>query len=98
MNVGEKGAVIVVAGGALALAALLGTPTGIGSDGGNGIMIAILMAAYFLPAVIASMRSHRNTAPILIVNAVFGWTLIGWVGCLAWAFMDQGTAAHEERN
>jgi T4 superinfection immunity protein len=40
---------------------------------------------YLLPAYIAYRRRHHQAAPILVLNLVFGWTLLGWVGTLAWA-------------
>ena len=42
--------------------------------------------AYFAPSILAYIREHQNAVPIFIINAVFGWTLLGWVGSLAWAF------------
>lgn len=44
-----------------------------------------LIALYMLPAMIASLRSHHNTMSIGIVNAFLGWTVLGWIVCLAWA-------------
>ena len=41
---------------------------------------------YFLPTIIAVKRKHRNDNSILITNFFFGWTGIGYAGCLAWAF------------
>jgi hypothetical protein len=40
---------------------------------------------YFVPTFIAAAREHPNALPILIVNAVFGWSLIGYVVALVWA-------------
>jgi RsiW-degrading membrane proteinase PrsW (M82 family) len=54
-----------------------------------GFALAIIF--YFLPSFIASSRKHQNTMPIVIVNAFLGWTLIGWVICLAWS-LSQVTA------
>lgn len=41
---------------------------------------------YLLPSLVAYIRQHQNAVPILVINLVFGWTLVGWVGSLAWAF------------
>lgn len=38
---------------------------------------------YFLPAIIAHQRHHRNRTSILILNATFGWTFVGWIILLA---------------
>lgn len=49
-------------------------------------LFAAMCAAYMAPWIIALVRKKRNATPILIVNLVFGWTMLGWVVCLAWAF------------
>lgn len=56
------------------------------SDGSVSIgpLLAVL-AAYFLPSIIAGLRKHPNGAAIGIVNTFLGWTLIGWVVALAWS-------------
>lgn len=48
----------------------------------------ILMALYFLPTILANKRKHRQHDPISIINLFLGWTVIGWVICLAWASSD----------
>jgi antitoxin component YwqK of YwqJK toxin-antitoxin module len=40
----------------------------------------------FLPTFIAIKKDHPQFVPLAIVNFFFGATVIGWVGCLAWAF------------
>lgn len=40
----------------------------------------------FLPTVVARSRNHPNTSAIFFVNLFFGWTFIGWVVSLLWAF------------
>jgi hypothetical protein len=39
---------------------------------------------YFLPSIIG--RNKKNATAIFIVNLFLGWTLVGWVVALAWAF------------
>ena len=48
----------------------------------GGLAAAIL---YFLPAITASERNHRNAGAIGILNIFTGWTFLGWVICLVWA-------------
>jgi Superinfection immunity protein/zinc-ribbon domain len=38
---------------------------------------------YFLPSIIA--RHKRSAGAIVLFNALFGWTGIGWLIALAWA-------------
>jgi hypothetical protein len=45
----------------------------------------ILAALYLLPTYIAYRRNHDNRVPIMVINLFFGWSLIGWVACLAWS-------------
>ena len=51
----------------------------------TGILTLILL--YFLPSIIAFLKGHKNRVPILILNFLLGWTFIGWVISLVWAFM-----------
>jgi heme/copper-type cytochrome/quinol oxidase subunit 1 len=53
------------------------------------VFIAIVsFMLYFFPSKIAHSRNHRNTTAILIANIFFGWTFVGWVICLVWAFTN----------
>ena len=49
------------------------------------MVLAVLFILYMLPWLIALERKHPNSAPIFVVNLFLGWTLIGFVVCLAWA-------------
>jgi len=49
------------------------------------IMLAVMVAAYFLPGLIAYMRGHHNAASIMLLNLFLGWTLLGWIGALVWS-------------
>lgn len=81
--------------GAVALLAMLSVMAGqFRSAGGPhaeglGVSIALLMAIalslafYFLPTVIAVNRRHHQIGPIAIVNIFLGWTFIGWVVAFA---------------
>jgi hypothetical protein len=44
-----------------------------------------LTAIYFAPALIAFFRRQQNRWLILALNFLFGWTIVGWIICLAWA-------------
>lgn len=48
-------------------------------------------ALYFLPTVVAGFRKKRNFVSIGLLNLFLGWTFIGWIIALIWAF------AHEDR-
>lgn len=52
-----------------------------------GIIIIIgFIVLYFLPTIVASTTNNVNVSSILVINLFLGWTLIGWVVALAWAF------------
>ncbi|WP_329743499.1 superinfection immunity protein [Dyella sp. A6] len=44
-------------------------------------------AIYFLPAIVATSRKHPNATAICVLDLLLGWTLLGWVIALVWAFM-----------
>jgi hypothetical protein len=43
---------------------------------------------YFLPSIIAFVRSKRDAVSILVLNIFLGWTLIGWVVALVWSLKN----------
>ena len=49
------------------------------------IVLLILLAAYFTPAIIALLRKHRQSLSICLLNIFLGWTVVGWVCALVWA-------------
>ncbi len=49
-------------------------------------LIILVLALYFLPGIIASARSHHNALAIWVLNLFLGWTALGWIVALVWAF------------
>ncbi|WP_312723971.1 superinfection immunity protein [Stutzerimonas kunmingensis] len=49
------------------------------------LMLAAMVAVYFLPGLVAYKRDHQNAASIMLLNLFLGWTLLGWVGALVWS-------------
>jgi uncharacterized membrane protein len=51
------------------------------------ILLGVLwvICIYFAPLAIALHEGNPNAAAIGVVNVFLGWTLVGWVGALAWA-------------
>ncbi|HTW26930.1 MAG TPA: superinfection immunity protein [Acetobacteraceae bacterium] len=62
---------------------------------GHGVWLALAIAIglYFLPTLIARGRDVVSGGAIFLVNLLFGWTMIGWIGCLLWAMLGE-TRAH----
>lgn len=51
------------------------------------ITMAISLALYLLPTIIAAARHKRNVLAIGALNILLGWTMIGWVVALVWSLM-----------
>jgi len=50
------------------------------------VIIVVTLFLYFLPPFIAYRRKHNAFTGILIIDIFFGWTFIGWILCLVWAY------------
>ena len=44
------------------------------------------IALYFLPTIVGYNTDHKNSTSIFVLNLLLGWTFIGWVVALVWAF------------
>jgi hypothetical protein len=49
------------------------------------LLLGLLITLYFLPAIVAAARKHRQSAAIFMLDVLLGWTLIGWVAALVWS-------------
>jgi hypothetical protein len=49
-------------------------------------IFGIGFAMYFLPSIVAIARNKRDTTAILLLNIFLGWSVIGWIVALVWAF------------
>jgi len=52
---------------------------------GSVLFVVIAVGSYFLPTIIATKRDHHQAGAITIINIFLGWTILGWVICLAWS-------------
>lgn len=50
------------------------------------LLIAIVVLLYLLPTIIAVKKKHLQKVPIILINIFLGWSFIGWVVALVWAF------------
>jgi hypothetical protein len=53
------------------------------------IVLSVGVLLYFLPTIVAAMRRLRNLAPIVVVNVLLGWSVIGWIIAMVWAVSTQ---------
>ncbi|MDB5623691.1 MAG: superinfection immunity protein [Devosia sp.] len=58
------------------------------------VIYAIVALIYFLPTLVAWKRKSPNLSTILLVNLLAGWTVIGWLLPLWWAFKREKFKAH----
>lgn len=52
------------------------------------IVIGIGILIYSLPGIIAFKRKHNNRMSITILNVLTGWTALGWIISIVWAFTN----------
>lgn len=50
------------------------------------LILGALLYFYLIPSYLAFLRKAEIAPIIFIVNLLFGWTLIVWVGLLIWAW------------
>lgn len=52
------------------------------------LLLGLLMVLYLLPAIIATNKDHKQSTAIWVLTIFAGWTVIGWIAALVWAFVD----------
>lgn len=50
------------------------------------VLVFFIICIYFIPTVIAVSRKLNKPAGVIAVNALLGWTVVGWIGALVMAF------------
>jgi GDSL-like Lipase/Acylhydrolase family/Superinfection immunity protein len=53
------------------------------------IFIILVLVFYLLPSVIATTRKVQHDSAIILINVIFGWTILGWIAALIWAIVEQ---------
>jgi CHASE2 domain-containing sensor protein len=51
------------------------------------VEVVLALALYFLPAIIADRRKRHDLLLIALFTACVGWTGIGWLIAMRWAFL-----------
>lgn len=59
-------------------------------------LIFVGFVIYFLPWLVARDRRHANVVSIFVLNLLLGWSLIGWVVALVWAFAKLSTVPPDD--
>ena len=63
------------------------------------ILIGVfLVGGYILPCIVCILRKKKhNTNVVALVNLFFGWSCIGWIIALIWAFADDPPGYHQHQ-
>tara|TARA_A100001037_G_scaffold99697_1_gene90889 strand:- start:138 stop:449 length:312 start_codon:yes stop_codon:yes gene_type:complete len=59
------------------------------------LAIICLISIFFIPTSIALFRDSSKKWGIFLVNILVGWTGIGWIVALIWAFVSE---SNKEKN
>jgi hypothetical protein len=49
-----------------------------------------ILVGYFLPALVAAIRGHKNTLAIFVSSVFLNWTGLGWIVNLIWSCTATG--------
>lgn len=52
------------------------------------LLICVGITVYFMPSIIACKEKSANIKSIFTLNILTGWTIIGWIISLVWAFKE----------
>jgi hypothetical protein len=64
---------------------------------GSAAKLAGLFALYFLPTLTAGIRRHPSDSAIMMLNLLLGWTVLGWIAALVWAFISRWPSTASQR-
>ena len=59
--------------------------SGVMPNGSLIVWFAIALPVYFVPTIVALLRTPRLYGAAIVVDVFLGWTFIGWVVALAMA-------------
>jgi len=52
------------------------------------VILGLAFFLYILPGIVANRRGHHNRAAIWVLTICLGWSFLGWVIALVWAFTN----------
>jgi Superinfection immunity protein len=56
------------------------------------VAVGVALAIYFLPSIVADHRKRRDLLMIALFNACLGWTGVGWLIAIYWAYLPNTPA------
>ena len=51
--------------------------------------LVLVISIYFLPWIKAWRWGHSKIEAIAVLNVLLGWTFVGWVAALVWAYTEK---------
>jgi uncharacterized membrane protein (DUF485 family) len=60
-------------------------------------VLLVLLAAYFLPWIVAKFRGHRSSLAIFWTVLLLGWSGFAWLLAFIWACTSNTERNHEAR-
>jgi hypothetical protein len=51
----------------------------------QAVIAVVAMLVYFTPSIVADRRGRRDVLLLALMNALLGWTIVGWLSALYWA-------------
>ena len=61
------------------------------------IEIGIAVIIYMLPTIIAAFRKYKNMKPIVVINIMFGWTVIAWFALIGLALFHDSYQSFRDK-
>jgi hypothetical protein len=52
------------------------------------LLMGIATPMYFLPTIIAVLQHRSNVAAVAVINALLGWSFVGWIVALVMALTE----------
>ena len=55
----------------------------------SALIVTFGLLFYFTSLVVSTTRKVQYDGAIILINLIFGWTVLGWIAALIWAVVDQ---------
>ena len=56
--------------------------------------VMLVLVVYFLPTIMAKVNGHRQVVAIGALNALLGWTVLGWIAAFVWMCVNTRERRH----
>jgi hypothetical protein len=90
------GLILLIEGAIKFIIGAIESPSSLRAGAIISLLTMLISILYFLPSFIADQKKQQNFSSILIMNLFLGWSIIGWVLALTWAFSNSQQAHSKE--